>query len=200
GPLIGALALYWFPDHHEVVGYFAAGLSCAALIVGLRILPETRRAETAALRRRILDWGALGRALRNTAIGPVILTFFLATLGFGAMEATLALVLKDAVQLEERHSYLYFAYVGFILLLTQGFLYRRLAKRLSEPTFMLIGILLMACGVGTLGAVSYGAAQTSEVSGALVALLFFALTTAVVGYAFLTPSAQALVSRRTHAS
>src|SRR5262245_797433 len=200
GPLIGAVALVWFPADHQVIGYFAAGLSLVALILGVRLLPETRRAESLGPPRRLLNWGAMGAALRSPAIGPVILTFFLATLGFGAMEATLALVLKDALQSPESRSYLYFAYVGFILLLTQGFLYRRLAKRLSEPTFMLIGILLMACGVGTLGAVTYGAAQTSQVSSTLVALLFFALTTAVVGYAFLTPSAQALVSRRTDAS
>jgi hypothetical protein len=86
-----------------------------------------------------------------------------------------------------------------VLVLTQGFLYRRLARKLSEPTLMLIGIVLMGGGVGCLGGVSYIAATTSDPPG-LLALLFVALTAAVMGFAFLTPSAQALVSRRTDAS
>src|SRR5262249_40959302 len=76
---------------------------------------------------------------------------------------------------------------------TQGLLYRRLAKRVSEATFMLFGIILMACGVGSLGAVS--ALAAAGVDG-LLPLLFFALTSAVMGFALVAPSVSALVSRR----
>jgi MFS family permease len=206
GPLLGFGALKLFSQDHGVVGYTAAVLSFVALLLGLRLLPETRRFEAEPpLDRRWLNWSALRVALATTAIAPVILTFFLATLGFGAFEVTLALLLKDALGFSEDDSFLVFAYIGFILLLAQGVLYRRLARRFTEPTFIALGIVLMAIGVASLGSVSWlaVASQSGDMvmeRGALMTLLFVSLATAVVGFAFLTPSAQALVSRRTAAT
>jgi len=206
GPLLGFGALKVYPHHHEVVGYTAAVLSLVALLLGLRLLPETRKFEAAPpLDRRWLNWSALRKALASTALAPVILTFFLATLGFGSFEVTLALLLKDALGFGEDDSFLIFAYVGFILLLAQGVLYRRLARWYTEPTFIGMGIVLMAVGVASLGGVSWlaQARQTGEVAieySNLLPLLLTALAIAVIGFAFLTPSAQALVSRRTAAT
>ena len=73
---------------------------------------------------------------------------------------------------------------------------RRLARRISEPTFMAMGIVLMALGVAGLGGISVWAASATH-SQNLLGPLLVALAAAVIGYAFLTPSAQALVSRRT---
>lgn len=196
GPLIGFAALRWFGGHHEAIGYTAAALSLVALLLAIRLLPETRRFETQPpMERKWLDFSALRKALTNSALWPVILTFFLATLGFGAFEVTLALLLKDSFVFGEDDSFLIFAYVGFVLMLTQGYFYRKLARRLSEVAFMGLGILFMGGGVGALAAVTLLASQGT----ALLWLLFVALTLAVVGFAFLTPSAQALVSRRTDA-
>jgi DHA1 family tetracycline resistance protein-like MFS transporter len=233
GPLFGFASLYWFKDHHEVIGYTAAGLSFIALLLGLRLLPETRRfGAPTTTKQRLLNWSAAKSALSSPALGPVILTFFLGTLGFGAFEVTLALLLKDAMNFNDRSSFLIFAFIGFVLLLTQGFLYRRLARRLSEVTFVTMGILFMAAGVAGLGAVSWlgmgpravslaetvtsiagllsspaapleslirSGIDTYSASGPLLSLLFASLVASVVGFSFLTPSAQALVSRRTDA-
>ena len=98
---------------------------------------------------------------------------------------------------------LVFAYIGFVALLTQGYIYRKLAKRLSEVAFITLGILCMAVGVAVLAVVCYGAFPNihgPRVELPLMPLLFVALTAAVMGYAFLTPSAQALISRRTSAN
>src|SRR5438094_757801 len=130
GPLMGALAMVVFPGHFEAVGYSAALLSAVALALGLRVLPETRHFDEAPpTDRNWLNWSAARLALGNAAIGPVILTFFLATLGFAAFESTLALFLKDVLDYKAGQSYLAFAYVGVVLMLTQGVLYRRLARR-----------------------------------------------------------------------
>jgi MFS family permease len=215
GPLIAAGSLYWFPEHHGVIGYCAAGLSLIALVLGLALLPETRRFGSAPTARKWFDLAAWRTVLRSPALAPVVLIFFLATLGFGSFEATLALLNQDALGLPERNNFLVFAYVGLVLMLTQGVLYRRLANRLSEATFMTLGILLMGLGVLSLGAVSWLALlgrppavvavtlgwPTALVRGSvefnvLLQCLLASLTLAVVGFAFLTPSAQALISRR----
>ena len=150
-----------FPDHHGAIGYAAAGLSLVALVLGVILLPETRNFGTAPpLDRRWIDVRALRSTLSTPAIAPVILAFFLATLGFASFEVTLSLLNTDALRSGERYNFLVFAYVGFVLLLTQGFLYRQLAKKLDEPTLMTIGIWLMGLGVLLLGGVTYSPRST----------------------------------------
>jgi MFS family permease len=203
GPIFGFGALQFFPNNHEAIGYTAAGLSLAALLLALRILPETRRFGGIGERGRLsaprkwLEWGALRQALWSPAIGPVILVFFLASLGFASFESTLSLLLKDGMGLDPRHSFLMFAYVGLVLSLAQGVYRGVLARHLSETTFMGLGITLMATGLLCLGGVNWLALSGALPFGVLLALLMLALAIAVVGFAFLTPSAQALISRRT---
>jgi MFS family permease len=199
GPIFGFGALQFFPGNHEAIGYTAAGLSLVALLLALRVLPETRRAAAASRRRKWLEWGALQNALRSPAIGPVILVFFLASLGFAGFESTLSLLLKDGMGLNPRNSFLMFAYVGVVLSVTQGVYRGVLARHLSETTFMGLGIALMAAGLLCLGGVNWLAITGALTFGVLLALLMLALAVAVVGFAFLTPSAQALISRRTDA-
>lgn len=200
GPLFGFTSLMLAPERHGITGYAAAVLSAVALALGLVLMPETRRFDTAPpLARKWLDWQALTHALRNPSLSPVILTFFLATLGFASFEVTLAMLNKYSLKLDEEHNFLVFAYVGLVLMLTQGLLYRRLAHRVSEPTFMAMGVSLMAAGVASLGVVTLLANHESLTFGGLLTLELTALATAVVGFAFLTPSAQALISRRTGA-
>jgi DHA1 family tetracycline resistance protein-like MFS transporter len=201
GPLMGALAQALFPQNHEAIGFSAAFLSLVALLLGIKLLPETRRFDTASpVDRKWLDTHALRNALSRPAIGPVMLTFFLATLGFACFEVTLALFLQDTLEFEKKNSYLVFAYVGFVLVLTQGLVYRRAAKKLTEPTLMLVGIVFMALGLAGLCVVAVAAAGADQSSYTLMMVLVFAaLACAVFGFAFLTPSAQALISRRTDA-
>jgi MFS family permease len=195
GPLIGAGALALFPEYRGATGYVAAGLSLIALVLGLRKLPETRSLRSMPIDRRWIDFGAIRKALGRPVVGPVILTFFLATLGFGAFETTLAMMNRDLLDLPKQRNFLMFAYVGFILMLTQGVIYRRLAKRVTEITFMTIGIVLMGGGVAFIGWVNWLKYDGAGNYNLLLTLMMTGMTFAVMGFAFLTPSAQALVSR-----
>jgi MFS family permease len=220
GPLIGYACLSLGNGQFSLIGYTASALSAIAWILGLALLPETRvKPELAsepagdaikegmppyrptgepAARRNWIDWSATRAALANPAIGPVIFAFFIASLGFGAFEVTLALFLKDSFDYAENDSFLIFAYIGFVLLLTQGVIYRGLASRLSEVTFMALGIAFMLAGVALQALINFGKVE-GHTGLIRLDLLFAALTCAVIGFAFLTPSAQALVSRRTPA-
>jgi MFS transporter, DHA1 family, tetracycline resistance protein len=223
GPLFG-FAILWSGSNPEWIGFFAAGLSLIALVFAFLRLPETRRFAGEPLARRDWNIAVLLTALRSASIGPIVLVFFLATLGFASFENTLAFFLNDAPFLKDENelakqradkaagkpqitdikdrvnarSLLFFAYVGFTLAMTQG-LYRGIARRVSELTFMMLGIVFMAAGVGVLALVCHGTFEVEETALPLKTLLFAALTLAVVGFAFLTPSSQALISRRTAA-
>jgi DHA1 family tetracycline resistance protein-like MFS transporter len=195
GPLIGFGALEFFPDHLGSLGFVASALSLTAFVLGLRLLPETRRAGGPAARRHWLSPAGMRTAFSTPTVGLLILIFFLATFGFGQFEATLALLNKDNLQLSQRNNFLIFAYVGFVLMLIQGFVYRRLARRFHEETFMTIGILLMGLGVAGLGAATWMADQHASF-GQVLGFMMASLAVAVTGFAFLTPSVQSLVSRR----
>ncbi len=199
GPLIGFACLYFSDRNLGLIGYTASGLSALAWLLGLVLLPETRVVSPDSPARHWFDWSATRHALANPAIGPVILTFFMASLGFGAFEVTLALFLKDVFGYAEDMSFLYFALIGAVLIVTQV-LYRRLASRVSEVTFMGLGIIFMALGVALLGGISWFVWSAERNTDPwLQPTLLIALSAAVIGFSFLTPSAQALVSRRTPA-
>jgi len=233
GPLLGALALWLVPEHRGVTGLAAAVLSLIAFLLGLQILPETRKFGTEpTARRKWLDTDAWRKALASRAIAPVVLVFFMASVGFSSFEVTLALLTRDALNLGDGGNVWIFAYVGFVLLLAQGGLYHPLAKRLSEPSLMGLGIVFMGLGVLSLGAVnlaanagtfdvsawafftpkptplellgaSAGASSTLDVDLSppyLLTTAMVALACSVIGFALLTPSAQALISRRADAN
>lgn len=214
GPLLGFLSLLLFPEHRGSIGYAAAGLSALAFVLGVVLMPETRDFSVKSdFVRQWFDLRAARHVLSSRAVAPVVLTFFLASLGFASFEVTLAKLNSDVLQLKEGRNFLIFAYVGFVLALTQGFLYRRAAKKMTEPALMTIGLVLMGLGVLSLGGVTWLAASAEASSlprvplpeelfgvpmptSALLQYQMAGLAVAVIGFAFLTPSAQALVSRR----
>jgi MFS family permease len=236
GPLLGFASLVL--PLAGAPGYLAAALSLLALVFGLRRLPETRRAgaPVIGLRRQIFDWQGLRRVLATPSVALLVLTFFLATLAFASLESTLALInrllltgeeLTREQRLEgmtreavlsrpvERANFLIFAFVGIILMLVQGLIYRRLVPRVGEVRFLRAGLLFMMSGL--LGAVVVlqfrepleqlgGPTNLASEEWVLFRLVLAhavllgcglgVMTLAVVGFALLTPSVQALISRR----
>jgi MFS family permease len=204
GPLLGAMFVSDLPadfadaDRETIrallspsVGYLAAGLSAAAFLLGAVLLPETLRPDAAPHRPRTwLDLNALRTAAATPTLGLLVMTFFLATFAFGHFEGVLARVTVDVFGWSLRDNFYGFAAIGFILALAQGVLVRRLAPRLGEVVLAVTGTLLMTAGLAGLGWGVY--AGQMPVIMAVLPLL-------VIGFAFLTPSVQALISRRTDA-
>jgi MFS family permease len=199
GPLLAYAALRFFPGHPGAAGFLAAGLSSIAFFLGLALLPETRRAGTAFRHRRWIDLQGW-RLARQSGVARWIGIAFLATLAFANFEPTLALLTTTrGLGLSDSDNFLLFAYVGLVLGLAQGALYRPLARRVSEYTFLWVGSLLMIVGLAGLGVVASWAEQSlssAEWRTTMAALLAM-LAVAVTGFAFLNPSTAALVSRGT---
>jgi MFS family permease len=200
GPLIAWIGEGLFlgdagqPGFREGPGYLAAGLSLIALLLGVWLLPETRRPGVAAPHRKF-DLGRMYRTLQTPTVGLLVLTFFLATYGFANFEGTLSLLTLKVFDYNDRDNYLVFAFVGFMLMIAQGGVYRPMAKRVSEVSFMRAGIVLMLLGLASLAAVVASADSPADALG-LKPWFYLSLTLAVFGFAFLTPSVQALISRR----
>jgi MFS transporter, DHA1 family, tetracycline resistance protein len=82
---------------------------------------------------------------------------------------------------------LYYAFIGLSLSIAQGFLVRRLAPRIGEVRLTLLGGLTTMLGFALL--------VWATGAGSL-ALLMVASAVEVTGFAFMTPSLQSLISRR----
>jgi DHA1 family tetracycline resistance protein-like MFS transporter len=192
GPLLGYFAL----EGDAAVpgpgpGYAAAALSASAFLLAYFKLGESLRPDHAAHSKRgWLNLSALGDALATPSIAALLLTSFLCVFAFANFESTLSLLVKDehgAFRYTYREVLLIFAFVGFVLTLAQGGLVRRLSGRLSEGTMATIGAIAEVAGFIWLA--------TSLASPSLTTLLA-ALSVIVVGFAFITPSLNALISRR----
>lgn len=186
GPALGAALVLLAPDWPGAPGFTAALISAVALTLGVRSLPETRPAAGATGRHRVFDPAAVAEVLRTPAIGALVLAFFLATFAFVNFETTLA-KLNAVLGLTPVLNLLTFTYVGVVLIIAQLAVYRPLAKRVPERTFLLIGTAAMAVGLAGLGFVAAGVSETTGFAASL--------TLTVVGYSFLNPSVQSLISR-----
>jgi MFS family permease len=211
GPILCFLS--FFVSSKAAPGAAASLLSLTALLLAVALLPETLRTGSAAGRRDWIRFGATFEVLGMEVVGALVLTFFLATLAFGSLESTLALMNQfllsagrvvrmdqlDDAQLEEiiRESSLIFAYVGVILMLAQGLVYRRFVNRVGEMRFLRLGVCLMLlglCGViGTVLVVNQGALAGL---GLVIPVALLILAVLVTGFALMTPSVQALISKR----
>jgi MFS family permease len=194
GPAIGAGALWLAPGWYGLPAYLAAGLSALALVLGWARLPETRRPGLAAPHRGRVSAQQLFGVLTMPGVGGLVLMFFLATFAFAMLETTLA-VLTKAFGFSDRWNFVIFSGVGFTLMVAQGAIYRPLARRVPETVFLPIGALLLTAGLVVL-AVLAGSADPSRWDNSTLAGMLAAMTTSVFGFAFLTPSAQSLISRR----
>lgn len=206
GPLIGAAAILLSPGSVETSpwpGFAAAGLSALAFLLALVLLPESLRPGSSPAARKVFDTGAWGMALETPSVPALLLASFVSVLSFGGFETTLALLLKDATPVGEsgaltsgRQSLfhfsdwqvlLFFSYIGVVLSITQGGIVRRLAGKVSEGTLATLGALFSVAGFGLL---VLGVQQAS------LTLVMIASGVEVMGFAMMTPSLQALVSRR----
>jgi MFS family permease len=197
GPILGAVALKFFPDYPAAPGYAAACFSLLALIIAAILLPETLQPGVSERAKKRFNLQAFQHAFRIPLVGALVLTYFLSTLAFGNFEATLAFLTKDLLGLSNEDNYWVFAYVGFVLAAAQGGLYRSLARRgVQEATFMVAGACLMVFGMVALGGEAWFASTAGASSGSLVLGIFLVTSAvAVVGFSFMNPSINSLVSR-----
>ena len=182
GPPLGSLlSRYGF----GTAAFVSAAVAAVNLVFAAFRLKESRA--PGAARRARLSFLGLAQALRDPAIARVVISMFLATLAFVAMEATFALLGEHRFGLNQARLGYVFMYLGVVIALAQGLLVGRLVQRLGERTLAIGGTLLMA---GSLVALPL----SPNLAWALVALGLLALAQAL-----LSPTMAALLSRATSA-
>lgn len=191
GPLIGAAALS-LPGGggpSPWPGYIASALSLASALFALGMLKESRvhiKASSEGPLPPTTLFAHLSSALTRPTIGYLLITIFISTFAFAEFESTLS-ILTRGLGMNDQYNFYVFAFIGFTLALSQGGLVRRLIPKLGEKKVALIGTVLMVVGLAAI-------ALTKTLNS--VAYLYLVLPLSVVGFSFVTPSLQSMLSLR----
>ncbi|MHB1846532.1 MAG: MFS transporter [Deltaproteobacteria bacterium] len=181
GPALGGLMDRF---GHAVPLLFAAALSALNLFLTWERVPETHQpgeASAAPARARLRE---LVGAVLLPGLGALLILQLMVTWSFSNMEATLALLVDDRFGWRSGRVGGLFALAGVVLVVFQGGLVGRLARRFGERALLLVGIALLSLGMLLLPYVP----TASGIYWAMVAL--------AAGQGLVSPSLSSLLSRR----
>ena len=195
GPLLAATALISSGEAQAHLspwpGFTASILSAGALLLAFFKLPESLRPDSLPAEHRLLNLSALHTAVSIPTVGTLLLISFVSVLSFSGFESVLSVLLKTDVT-AGGFGYglvevlMLFAGLGFVHALAQG-LVRGMSSHMSETRLATGG-----AAVAILGYVLLVVAIDRQSLG----LLIGAMAVEAVGFAFLPPTVQALISRR----
>ncbi|MGK0218898.1 MAG: MFS family permease [Planctomycetota bacterium] len=197
GPAIGALSasINWADPEAAwtlfAINPFSAAAACAFamavfnLVWAWRRFPETLPKEKRGTTERHTTRRPLHALKQVNAPGVrgATLCYFAFYLAFSAMEFTLTFLVTERLDYKPMDIGMMFVFIGFLMVLVQGGVVRRLAPKIGEVRMGATGMLLTIPGFLITGWAQSG--------GALYAGLFFL----AVGSALVMPSFSSLVSR-----
>ncbi|PHS05970.1 MAG: MFS transporter [Blastopirellula sp.] len=194
GPLLGYLAVpSGVGDPGPWPGYAAAILSAFALGLAIFKLPESLRPDSESAVTKKFSIQGLKDTLATPSVMLVLITIFVCIFSFANFETTISLLLKGKDGGDSPYHFTFgqvcltYAYIGLTLVIVQGGIVRRLAGKIPEGTMAAGGALIEVLGFGLL---IWGTLTES------VTLLMIALPVITSGFAFMSPSLNSLLSRR----
>ncbi|QDK36529.1 MFS transporter [Bdellovibrio sp. NC01] len=153
GPALGGLLAVWgrhinSAPHFDTSFSFCwvAVLCFANFLFGIKYLKESlsEKSESAEKKKR---FSVMWHYLNVKTVGPLMTVFLLSSLAMSGMEATLILFMGEKFGWDVKQVSFGFAYIGVIIIFTQGFLVRRLLPKWGERKVLRLGILLLALGI-----------------------------------------------------
>ena len=176
----------------------ASALSLVATILVWRLLPESRpdreRTSDSGKRRgegfRLM---AIYRAMKDPRLAELLTMTFATTFAFVLLEVTLVFLCIDTFALDMTGIGLVFTYLGIVMVIVQGGLVGRLARRFGEPA-----VLSVAPFVTAIGFVLITGALFTQTTSLAWCMLLVGLLPTVVGHGLTGPNINALISRQAH--
>lgn len=159
GPAIGGLLAYW---GHQInpetffdtsfSSFWVAGICFANFLFGLKFLKESLRPEVSNRQPQHKSgrFQHLFKQMKLQTVGPLMLTYLLLSLSMAAMESCLILYMADYYKWGVQQTSLGFAFIGVMMVLTQGFLVRKVIPLYGERRVLLFGVFVFAFGMSGL--------------------------------------------------
>ncbi len=162
----------------------ASVLCFANFFIATRVLKETLPPEkrNSVGREKPSRFKMIYKHLRTPTVGGLIFTVFLSGLAMAHMESNLFIYVHDVFQWPQLKANLGFAYVGVIMVITQGYLIRKLLPRWGEKILLPLGLITMAVGLAGIG-------FSRDVTTMAIVMTLLAL-----GYGFANPSTLGSIS------
>jgi len=196
GPALGALFSVWnpldhFPDAINLGIHPFSSAALGAFVLCLinwvwvwRVFPETLSDESKAKAKPLKQYSPIGALFAATDAGVRRASFlnYFFLLSFSGMEFTLSFLGVSRFGFGIHQITAMMVFVGFVLILVQGGLIRRLAPKFGEKPLVMVGLLLAMAGFAWLSQ-----AQT-------MATLYGALAIMSVGAGIISPCLSALLS------
>ncbi|KHD88951.1 MAG: multidrug resistance protein [Bdellovibrio sp. ArHS] len=156
GPALGGGLAVWGQSissepHFDTsfAAYWVAALCFANLLFGIKYLKESLsdKSESAEKKKR---FSVMWHYLNLKTVGALMTVFLLTSFAMSSMEATLILYMGEKFQWNIKQVSFGFAYIGVIIVFTQGFLVRRLLPKWGERKVLRLGLALFAMGLTTI--------------------------------------------------
>lgn len=156
GPAFSAMlvtipAPAWLPGQSTMIPVWtAAGLSLVTFALAAIWLPETlppkaRRAERIGL-SDLNPLRVLIETMRIPQVAGMLAAVFAAAFAHAELRASLGVLLRDKFGYEEVHTGRVFAYIGFVAIMVQGGLVRRVSPIIGDRRAVLFGLPLAVIG------------------------------------------------------
>jgi MFS family permease len=145
-------------DHPPFGQSFPAVIASAIcflnFLFALKSLPESRQALGETKQKYGMRFQRIFQALSTPVLNVLMLLLFLNTFALAHVEATLFLYVQDQFHWTLSQARFGFAYIGVIMVITQGYLIRKFMPKFGERNVLITGLGLSAIGFGISSAAS----------------------------------------------
>jgi DHA1 family tetracycline resistance protein-like MFS transporter len=152
GPFLGGIlgdigpSISTAPPFGRNFSALIAGIICFVnFIAAYFILKESLTTKSVKVRKS--RWELLKSHALRPRISSLLLMGFLTTFAMAHMESTIFLYVMDKFQWSLRFTSFGFAYIGLVIVFTQGFLIRKLLPIYGERILLIAGVLLASVGL-----------------------------------------------------
>lgn len=153
GPAIGGVLVIW-GQHISSTPHFDTSFTAiwvsilcfANLLFGLKFLKESHHERSHE--KKESRFKLLAKYFAMKTVSPLMFVFLLSSLSMSIMEATLILFMGAKFSWDLKTVSFGFAYIGVIMVFTQGFLVRKMIPKYGEKNILRIGLFCMIIGLG----------------------------------------------------
>lgn len=152
GPALGGFLTTWGQSissepfyNTSFTSYWVAGICFATFVFAFFKLKESLKVKQVSQKKERLH--TLLESLKKPVLGQLVMIFGLVSFAMSAMEATFILYMGEAFQWSVREVSFGFAYIGVIIIFTQGFLVRRLLPLWGERKVLKWGLVSFTLGL-----------------------------------------------------
>lgn len=149
GPVIAFVSLALSGNDYRVPAFVAAGFSLISILLTTFWFHETLPAEERGkvTKEGAFSFGAMLDALRNPAVGLLLVLMFAQQIAFGGFEQFLALFTLERLGLNASGNSIIFVFVGVIVVAVQGGLIGRWSRKYGDRRLIYAGLGALAVGL-----------------------------------------------------